>query len=227
MNIDGGGRSKRPPPSFSLDQPRGKEFHVGVRSFRRFVPLFALLVVAVSVVSADAFGHGAAAPAVVGNAVAGKAAFTSAGCGSCHTLAAAKAKGLIGPSLDAETLPEAKIVAQITNGGYAVMGIAAKKTYPFPMSAFKGKLTTTQIQNIAAFVFSKRTGKVVATTTTTTSTSSSGGAATTTTAQPGSAPATSPTVNNGCPAGVTIPTSGATDNDTDENGDVSDNDGCI
>jgi mono/diheme cytochrome c family protein len=217
-----------------LDQLRGKEIHVGVRSIRRFVPLVGLLIVVVSVVSATAFGHGAAAthaaaatPKVVGNAVAGKAAFTSAGCGSCHTLAAAKAKGTIGPSLDAETLPEAKIVAQITNGGYAVMGIAAKKTYPFPMSAFKGKLSTTQIQNIAAFVFSKRTGKVVATTTTTTSSSSGTATPTTTTAQPGSAPAASPTVNNGCPAGVTIPTSGATDNDTDENGDVSDNDGCI
>src|SRR3984957_20548537 len=88
-------------------------------------------------------------------AIAGKAAFTSAGCGSCHALKAAKAKGTIGPSLDTETLTEAKIITQITNGGYGVMGAAAKKTYPFPMSAFKGKLTTAQIQNIAAFVFTK------------------------------------------------------------------------
>ena len=197
---------------------------MGVRSIRRLVPLFGLLIVVVSVVSAGAFGHGAATPVVVGNATAGKAAFTSAGCGSCHTLAAAKAKGTIGPSLDAETLTEAKIIAQITNGGYAVMGAAAKKTYPFAMSAFKGKLTTTQIQNIAAFVFTKRTGKVPATTTTTTSTPV---ATTTTTAQPGSAPAASSSTNNGCPAGVTIATSGSTDNDSDENGDVSDNDGCI
>ena len=200
---------------------------MGVRSFRRFVPLFALLVVAVSVVSADAFGHGAAAPAVVGNAVAGKAAFTSAGCGSCHTLAAAKAKGLIGPSLDAETLPEAKIVAQITNGGYAVMGIAAKKTYPFPMSAFKGKLTTTQIQNIAAFVFSKRTGKVVATTTTTTSTSSSGGAATTDHCSAGLGAGDVTDREQRLPGRCHDRDVRSTDNDTDENGDVSDNDGCI
>jgi hypothetical protein len=34
-------------------------------------------------------------------------------------------------------------------------------------------------------------------------------------------------VNNGCPAGETIQTSGATDNDGDENGAPSDNDGCI
>jgi mono/diheme cytochrome c family protein len=204
-----------------LDVPRGKEIHVGVRSIRRLVPLFGLLIVVVSVVSAGAFGHAAAAPKVVGNATAGKAAFTSAGCGSCHALAAAKAKGTIGPSLDTETLTEAKIIAQITNGGYAVMGAAAKKTYPFPMSAFKGKLTTAQIQNIAAFVFTKRTGAAAAA-----SSSSSSTGSTTTTAQPGSAPAPS-AANNGCPAGVTIATSGSTDNDTDEAGDVSDNDGCI
>lgn len=197
---------------------------MGVRSIRRFVPLLGLLVVVVSVVSAGAFGHGTATPKLVGNATAGKAAFTSAGCGACHTLKAAKAKGVIGPSLDTESLTEAKIITQITNGGYAVMGIAAKKTYPFPMSAFKGKLTTAQIQNIAAFVFTKRTGKVAASS----SSSSSGSTATpsTTTAQPGSAAPPAAT-NNGCPAGVTIPTSGATDNDTDENGDTSDNDGCI
>ncbi len=59
--------------------------------------------------------------------------------------------------------------------------------------------------------------KSVATKTTTTTATAS-----TTTA------ATAPTIaNNGCPAGVTIATSGSTDNDTDENGDVSDNDGCI
>jgi mono/diheme cytochrome c family protein len=199
---------------------------VGVRSFRRLAPLFGLLIVLVSVVSAGAFGHGTATPKVVGNATVGKAAFTSAGCGSCHTLKAAKAKGTIGPSLDTESLTEAKIILQITNGGYAVMGAAAKKTYPFPMSAFKGKLTTAQIQNIAAFVFTKRTGGAPVVTTTTTASSSGSATPTTTTAQPGSSspPATT---NNGCPAGVTIATSGSTDNDTDENGDVSDNDGCI
>jgi mono/diheme cytochrome c family protein len=214
-----------------FDQLRGKEIHVGARSFRRLLPLCGLLIAVVAIVSAGASGHGAATPKVVGNAVLGKAAFTTAGCGSCHVLAAAKAKGTIGPSLDAETLPEAKIVAQITNGGYAVMGIAAKKTYPFPMSAFKGKLTKVQIQNIAAYVFSKRTGKVAASSSSSSSSSSGSGAAatTTTTAQPGSATTAPPAsaANNGCPTGVTIATSGSTDNDTDEAGDVSDGDGCI
>ena len=75
------------------------------------------LIVVVAIVSASASGHRAATPKVVGSAVLGKAAFTSAGCGSCHVLAAAKAKGAVGPSLDAETLPEAKIVAQIVESG--------------------------------------------------------------------------------------------------------------
>ncbi len=196
---------------------------MGVRSIRRLGLLFGLLVVGVSVVSAGAFGHsGATAPKVIGNAVTGKTLFTSAGCSSCHVLAAAKSKGKIGPSLDAETLTEAKIITQITNGGYGVMGIAAKKQYPFPMSSFKSKLTAAKIQDIAAFVYTKRTGKVITTTTTsstttTTTTTTSGPATTTTTTAAG----------NGCPPGTTIPTSGATDNDGEENGDPSDGDGCI
>jgi cytochrome c oxidase subunit 2 len=35
-----------------------------------------------------------------GEAAAGKAVFTSAGCGSCHTLAAAGASGQVGPNLE-------------------------------------------------------------------------------------------------------------------------------
>jgi mono/diheme cytochrome c family protein len=35
-----------------------------------------------------------------GDAAAGKAVFTSAGCGSCHTLAAAETSGQVGPNLD-------------------------------------------------------------------------------------------------------------------------------
>jgi uncharacterized cupredoxin-like copper-binding protein len=66
---------------------------------------------------------------------------------------------------------------------------------------------------------------VVKTTTTTKTTTS---ATTTTTPTTTSGSTTTTTAgNNGCPPGVTIATSGSTDNDSDENGDVSDNDGCI
>jgi uncharacterized cupredoxin-like copper-binding protein len=65
---------------------------------------------------------------------------------------------------------------------------------------------------------STTTTKTTTTSTTTTSTP------TTTTTSP---PPTTTTAGDGCPAGVTIATSGGTDNDTDENGAPSDNDGCI
>jgi mono/diheme cytochrome c family protein len=208
---------------------------VRVRSFRRLAPLLGLLIVVASVGSAVAFGHAAAAPKpkVIGNAIAGKTAFTSAGCGSCHALSAAKAKGTIGPSLDAETLTEAKIVLQITKGGYTVMGAAAKKKYPFPMSAFKGKLTTAQIQNIAAFVVSKRTGKAApsssssTTTTSTTSTTSTTTTTATTTAAGTTTTTTSSGSPDGCPTGKTIATSGSNDGDDDDTGGFTDGDGCI
>ncbi len=65
-------------------------------------------------------------------------------------------------------------------------------------------------------------------TTTSTTTSSGGGGVTTTTASGGGGGATTTTtVGDGCPAGVTIGTSGNTDNDQDENGQPSDGDGCI
>jgi mono/diheme cytochrome c family protein len=170
----------------------------------------------------------AAVKATIGNAVAGKAAFTTAGCGSCHALKAAKSKGAIGPSLDTESLTEAKIITQITNGGYGVMGAAAKKQYPFPMSSFKGKLTTAQIQNIAAFVFTKRTGGTPpATTTTASSSGSSGSTSTTGTVAAITAAPPASVASDGCPAGTTIVQNNPDDHDSDDTGDISDNDGCI
>jgi len=76
-----------------------------------------------------------------GDPVAGKAVFTSAGCISCHTLKAASSHGTIGPNLDQLKPPYARIVTQVENGGAI-------------MPAFKDKLTTKQIHDVAAFVFS-------------------------------------------------------------------------
>jgi mono/diheme cytochrome c family protein len=65
--------------------------------------------------------------------------YSSAGCGSCHTLAAANSSGTIGPNLD-ELQPDVETVAQqVTNGGGA-------------MPAFKDELTEQQIQDVAAYV---------------------------------------------------------------------------
>jgi len=81
-----------------------------------------------------------------GNAEAGKAVFTSAGCVNCHTLAAAGATGTVGPNLD-EAHPSAdKVVERVTEG----KGV---------MPSFKGQLTDQQIQDVAAFVSSSTRGE--------------------------------------------------------------------
>lgn len=192
------------------------------------------VVAAAALLTPGAFAGNAAAPQP--NAVVGQKQFVSAGCGACHTFAAANSKGKIGPDLDAPALTVTQIIQQITLGGYTILGNAAKKQYPFPMSAFKGKLSTAEIANIAAFVFVSRNPKAVPKGASvpityghgggsSSSSSSSTSSSTSTTSSTGGAGAT--LVNNGCPAGETIQTSGATDNDGDEGGAPSDNDGCI
>lgn len=85
----------------------------------------------------------AATPA--GDAAAGEAVFASAGCGSCHTLAAAGASGTVGPNLD-ESKPDAELVIdRVTNGSGA-------------MPAFEGQLSDTEIQNVAAYVVASTQG---------------------------------------------------------------------
>ncbi|MGN6797614.1 MAG: c-type cytochrome [Gaiellaceae bacterium] len=83
----------------------------------------------------------APAPSAKGDATAGKAVFTSAGCTTCHTLKDAGSHGTIGPDLDQLKPPEARIVTQVENGGG-------------PMPAFKDQLSAKQIQDVAAYVSS-------------------------------------------------------------------------
>jgi mono/diheme cytochrome c family protein len=71
----------------------------------------------------------------------GKKIFKGAGCGGCHTLAAAGATGTKGPNLDQLKPSEARVAHQVTIGG----GI---------MPAFKGKLTPGQIEAVAKYVAS-------------------------------------------------------------------------
>ncbi len=79
------------------------------------------------------------APPVSGSAAAGKAVFASAGCGACHTLAAAEAAGTVRPNLDEAKPSAALVIDRVTNGKGA-------------MPSFKSRLSTAQIQNVAAFV---------------------------------------------------------------------------
>ena len=74
-----------------------------------------------------------------GDAASGKEVFASAGCGGCHTFAAAGATGSVGPNLDDTSPSFDKVVSQVTNGGG-------------PMPAFKDSLSEQQIRDVAAFV---------------------------------------------------------------------------
>jgi mono/diheme cytochrome c family protein len=73
------------------------------------------------------------------DATSGEEVFAQAGCGSCHTLAAASASGTIGPNLDDAKPPRSLVVDRVTNGAGQ-------------MPAFKDQLSEDQIQAVADFV---------------------------------------------------------------------------
>ncbi len=74
-----------------------------------------------------------------GNSKSGSSVFSSAGCGGCHTLAAAHATGTVGPNLDQLKPNYQAVTAQVTNGGGA-------------MPPFKGQLSPQQIADVSAYV---------------------------------------------------------------------------
>ncbi len=73
------------------------------------------------------------------DAAAGAKVFASAGCGSCHTLSAAKASGQVGPNLDDAKPGYDTVLAKVTNGGGG-------------MPSFGGQLSEQQIRDVAAYV---------------------------------------------------------------------------
>ena len=73
------------------------------------------------------------------HAANGAAVFTSAGCGSCHTFAAAGASANIGPDLDTLKPQYSAVLKQVEDGGGS-------------MPSFKGRLTAQQIRDVAAYV---------------------------------------------------------------------------
>ena len=88
----------------------------------------------------------APAPATTGSTVpanasatAGAKVFTVAGCGSCHTLAAANASGQVGPNLDEAHPSFGTVQVMVTGGGAG-------------MPSFKDRLSAQQIRDVAAFV---------------------------------------------------------------------------
>ena len=79
-------------------------------------------------------------PSAVGG-TDGKSIFASAGCGSCHTFAAAGSSGTIGPNLDEAKPPFELAIERVTNG----MG---------QMPSFRDSLSNDQIRAVAEFVSS-------------------------------------------------------------------------
>jgi mono/diheme cytochrome c family protein len=71
----------------------------------------------------------------------GRRVFVSAGCGACHTVAAAHAHGRIGPDFDtSEQLTRTQILLQINAGGGS-------------MPSFRDSLTAQQKNAVTEFVF--------------------------------------------------------------------------
>ena len=76
-----------------------------------------------------------------GDVANGEQIFASAGCGGCHTLAAAGTNGSVGPNLDDASPSEDKVVERVTEG----QGV---------MPSFKDDLSSQEIADVAAFVSS-------------------------------------------------------------------------
>jgi mono/diheme cytochrome c family protein len=82
-----------------------------------------------------------------GDAAAGGKIFQSAGCTGCHTLAAAKSTGTVGPNLDQAKPDYRRATARVTNGKGA-------------MPSFKGQLSDQQIADVATYVVTSTGGTV-------------------------------------------------------------------
>ena len=98
----------------------------------------------------------------VGGAVAaGKTVFASAGCGSCHTFTPAASSGTLGPNLDTAPamdakdagMPLAAFIKQsiVDPNAYIAKGYTKPSAMP---GNFGTSLTSTQINNLVAFILS-------------------------------------------------------------------------
>ncbi len=80
-----------------------------------------------------------------GDPKAGAALFQKSGCGACHTLAAAKSSGNVGPNLDTAKPDYRLATARVTLG-------------KSPMPSFKGQLSDQQIADVASYVVTSTGG---------------------------------------------------------------------
>jgi cytochrome c551/c552 len=95
---------------------------------------------------------------VAGDANAGKAVFSSAGCSGCHTLSAAGATGTVGPNLDtslAESAGSTPLPAFIKESIVDPNKVIAKGYSAGVMpSTFGTSLSSTDIDNLVALIMS-------------------------------------------------------------------------
>jgi cytochrome c oxidase subunit II len=96
--------------------------------------------------------------AVKGNAAAGKAAFTSAGCGACHTFTPAGTKATIGPDLD-KLAANAQTANQGSLADYTKTSIVDPAAYVVPgfkpgimPPTYGTSLKPAQLADIVAFL---------------------------------------------------------------------------
>jgi mono/diheme cytochrome c family protein len=101
------------------------------------------------VLSVGCGGDSGSSAASAGDRVAGARVFADAGCGSCHTLAAAGSKGTTGPNLDQVKPSRGSVLRQVERGGIG-------------MPSFSGKLTDDEIAAVAAFVSESASGSAQA-----------------------------------------------------------------
>jgi mono/diheme cytochrome c family protein len=80
-----------------------------------------------------------------GGTASGEMVFAQAGCGGCHTLAAAGSSGQVGPNLDDLDLTVDVVENQVRNGGGG-------------MPAFEGDLSDAEIQAVAQYVVESSQG---------------------------------------------------------------------
>jgi mono/diheme cytochrome c family protein len=105
-----------------------------VRDMTLRLPALALVAAALA-----GCGGSSAARSKPSTAQTGAQIFATAGCSGCHTLAAAKATGQVGPNLDHLKPSAATVRHQVTHGGGG-------------MPSFKNTLSAKQIGAVATYV---------------------------------------------------------------------------
>src|SRR5438034_1724039 len=99
----------------------------------------ALLGLALLALSGCGGGKGQESSSGSTSSLPGAKVFDSAGCGGCHTLAAAKSNGTVGPNLDQLRPDQQRVELQVRNGGVG-------------MPSFRNKLSRIEISQVAEFV---------------------------------------------------------------------------